>query len=309
MQINDKFKPPALFGIGGGGCNLVRCIAGFPNNGFELFAVNTDRKNLLKSPTPNRILLGESICKGMSCGGLPVIGREAALESERVLRQALKGQKMVVVVAGLGGGCGCGAAPEVVRMAQQEGVPDVFAVAATPFPFEGPVRLGNAKDGLVHLRLETGLIFEVAGYQSRRIKRDFFQEFRRVDLKLWGVVSALRDLFATEHAVDLNRAGLKRVLASRRGVRLGYGEAVGSVRVRPAWMKAVRPLVEGIPMGAARELWLHLTARRGGTLSEMNEAVVLAKAVRPEGAELHVSCAKDPNAGECLRMTVLATGA
>jgi len=302
----EKQIQTALVGVGGGACAFIARLSARPHHGYDLIAIDTAQKPLNKNPASQRLLIGESICKRLGCGGLPIMGREAALESEPILRRALRRYHMVVVGAGMSGGCGGGALPEIVRMAKDEGVERVFAVAAMPFRFEGPVRRDQARSAVVTTRLVTDHILEVSGWESRREKRDTRREYHRFDLRLAGVVCALRDLFVVPPVVELDAAAALNALGQSPAIRLGFGEAEGPNRLRKAWVRAMGSLVDGITMGKAREMQVHLVGKRGVFMAEFNEAVHLVRTVVPYGAKIQLSCGKDPSAGERLRMTVVA---
>lgn len=114
-------------------------------------AVNTDVQDLRRSLAPTKLQLGSQIVRGLGCGGDPEVGRDGALADRAALEAALAGADLVVVVAGLGGGTGSGAAPVVCTVAADLGV-KVLAVVTLPFPFEGRRRRRVAEETMVALR-------------------------------------------------------------------------------------------------------------------------------------------------------------
>ena len=78
-------------------------------------------------------------------------GLLAQTTDEEKIKEALDGADMIFIAAGMGGGTGTGAAPVIAELARELGILTV-AVVSLPFDFEGPVRMRNAKNGLITLK-------------------------------------------------------------------------------------------------------------------------------------------------------------
>ena len=94
----------------------------------------------------DKIQLGY-LLKGMGTGGDPSLGKQAALEAVDEIRAAVREKGIIFLCVGLGGGTGSGAAPEVCRIAREEGV-FLVVFATMPFSFEGARRAEQARDAL-----------------------------------------------------------------------------------------------------------------------------------------------------------------
>ena len=125
-----------VIGIGGGGGNAVNTMVENNLRGIEFIAANTDAQALEISKAPVRIQLGEHITEGLGAGANPQVGRDAALENEESIRQALADSHMVFITAGFGGGTGSGAAPVIAEISKDLGALTV-AVVTRPFCFLG----------------------------------------------------------------------------------------------------------------------------------------------------------------------------
>lgn len=136
-----------VIGVGGAGANVLDRMALEGSDDAELLTLNTDVRALTTSVSSNKIQLGTTLLKGMGTGGDPSLGKQAALEAVDEIREAVRGNHMVFLCVGLGGGTGSGAAPEVCRIAKEEGV-FLVVFATMPFSFEGERRRGQAIDAL-----------------------------------------------------------------------------------------------------------------------------------------------------------------
>ena len=79
----------------------------------------------------------------------PVIGAQAAEEAAEAI--ATLCTEPVLLVAGLGGGTGTGAAPVVARIAKEHGC-EATAVVTRPFQFEGRRRIQQARRGMTAMK-------------------------------------------------------------------------------------------------------------------------------------------------------------
>ncbi|MBM3496542.1 MAG: cell division protein FtsZ, partial [Armatimonadetes bacterium] len=146
-------------GVGGGGTNAVNRMIEAGVNGVEFIAMNTDRQALELSLSPQKVVLGQDLTRGLGAGGDPERGRAAAEETRTEIKRCLQGADMVFITAGMGGGTGTGGAPIVAEVARDLDALTV-AVVTRPFSFEGPRRAIQADRGIDELkaRVDTVII-------------------------------------------------------------------------------------------------------------------------------------------------------
>src|SRR5882724_6742109 len=114
--------------------------------GLPFAAINTDWRELETCAANIKLPIGEF---GHGAGANPMIGAQAAEEAAEAI--ATLCTEPVLLVAGLGGGTGTGAAPVVARIAKEQGC-DVTTVLTWPFPFEGRRRIQSARRGMTALK-------------------------------------------------------------------------------------------------------------------------------------------------------------
>ena len=145
--LTDRDVGIKLIGVGGGGSNAVDRLKMENLDRLQLAVVNTDFKALNTSPVQDKILIGTTVTRGLSAGGDPVLGYEAADADREKITDIVRGTDLVFIVAGLGGGTGSGAAPVVAEVAMEAGAL-VIAFVTLPFSFEGGRRRKQAEDAL-----------------------------------------------------------------------------------------------------------------------------------------------------------------
>ena len=149
----EKSAKIKVIGVGGAGGNAVNNMIASNLQGVKFIAANTDSQALEISRAPVKIQMGQKLTEGLGAGANPQIGRDAGLESEEALREALSDSHMVFITAGFGGGTGTGAAPVIAEICKDMGALTV-AVVTKPFAFEGKKRTKLADEGLENLKKE-----------------------------------------------------------------------------------------------------------------------------------------------------------
>lgn len=136
-----------IMGVGGTGCSIAGHVQSMID--CRVVAVNTNKKSLDLSSIKERLLIGPRECSGYSAH-VPTRGKRAAEESREELKSLLCDSRLLVLIAGLGGGTATGAAPVIVKLAQEQGM-NVLVMVTLPFSVES-TRRDAALAGLKELR-------------------------------------------------------------------------------------------------------------------------------------------------------------
>lgn len=301
-----------VIGVGGAGSNVVDRLAMESMDGAGLLSVHTDVRALANAVTSNRVQLGKKLTHGLGAGGDPEIGRLAALEAEEEIRAAVNHYKMVFVCAGLGGGTGSGAAPEVVRMAREAGA-FVVAFITMPFSFEGPRRLKQANEALEEMRREANALitFDNDRMGELIVQSDGIQKaFEECDKLIAG---SIRGVAALVTRPGLIKIGLDDLLTALRNsdsrCLFGSGRATGENRAKEALRLAINSplLAKGKMFSSASNILVHITGGEDLRLHEIEGLMrELGKSV-PEDAQLLFGAAIDPAMKKELCVTLFSS--
>ena len=140
-----------VLGIGGAGCNAAAHLAAAGFTAVDYVAINTDVAALGECSLATKHQMGAALTRGLGAGSDPDVGRAAAEADAEALRELCSGAQVVLILAGLGGGVGTGAAPILAQLAKESGAL-VLAAVTLPFEFEGKRRQQQAQLGLERLR-------------------------------------------------------------------------------------------------------------------------------------------------------------
>ncbi len=139
-----------VVGCGGAGNNVVQRIFSDCRDRVETVAINTDERKLDEIEADKKILIGKDITQGEGACGFPEVGEYCADRARSVFKDVLAGSDIVIIVAGMGGGTGTGAAPIVAEVSKELDAV-TFAIAINPFSYETE-RVRKASEGVKRLR-------------------------------------------------------------------------------------------------------------------------------------------------------------
>jgi len=204
-----------LVGLGGAGCSIVARLA--PSLPAQVRAVllDADLNALQNSAVAETLQLGRSLTRGMGTGGESALGLAAIESEEPALRRLFTGVPIVVLVTGLGGGLGSGAAPALATIATEAGS-TVLAFATIPFSHEGERRKRLASDALEKLSAKAhGLVVVQNDLLSLQVSADasLAEAFAAADDWVAGALRALASIFEAGALVPVDPAALRSILA------------------------------------------------------------------------------------------------
>lgn len=312
MEIeNDGHAKIKVIGCGGGGGNAINNMIQSALTGVRFIAANTDVQDINKSLAEYKIQLGDQLTKGLGAGANPDIGKNAALESIEQIRELVCDCDMVFVTAGMGGGTGTGAAPVIAQIAKEAGALTV-AVVTKPFYFEGKRRLLQAEKGIEELKSVVDSIITIPNDRLLQLaakKAAFSEMLKKADEVLYYGVKGIADLITVHGLINLDFADVKAVMSSSGLALMGTGIARGENRAREAAMKAITsPLLEDVSIEGAKGVLINITCSPDMTIDEVSEAANIIYEEAHEDAQIFFGTVFDPDAGDEMRITVIATG-
>jgi len=307
----EKSAKIKVIGVGGAGGNAINNMIASNLQGVKFIAANSDAQALEISKAPIRIQLGQTITEGLGAGANPQVGRDAALENEEEIRQALADSHMVFITAGFGGGTGSGAAPVIAEISKDLGALTV-AVVTRPFSFEGKKRAKVAEEGIELLKKVVDTAITIPNDRLRGLaskKATLMEMFVRADEILLHSVKGITDLIMMPGVVNLDFADVRTTMSKAGMALMGIGIASGENRAVEAAEKAIsHPLLEDIPIKGAKGVLMNITATSDMEFEEVAEASEFIHQEVGDDAEIFWGTSVDDSLGDEMRVTVIATG-
>lgn len=300
-----------VFGCGGGGGNAVRHMLQSHIEGVEFICANTDAQALRGVEATTQLQLGNGITRGLGAGANPEVGRQAAMEDRERIAEVLRGADMVFITAGMGGGTGTGAAPVVAEIAKELGILTV-AVVTKPFPFEGRRRMKVANEGLELLREHVDSLITIPNEKLLTVlgkNVTLLEAFSEANNVLQNAVQGVADLIVRPGTINLDFADVRTVMSEMGMAMMGSGIASGEDRaVRAAEMAIRSPLLEDVDLHGAKGILVNISAGVDLGLDEFTQVGDTIEEFASEDATVVVGTVIDPELGDEIRVTVVATG-
>lgn len=311
-NLEENNRHIAIIGLGGAGANILSCFAGQTNAGIKLCTLSLDERIGRASAAGTFIQLGAASNHGFGSGGDPAIGAQAARESEAAIVEHLKGHDLLVLITGLGGGTGSGAAPIIARLARELGL-FLVVVATMPFTFEGRRRRQQAETALRDLEISANVLlcFE-NDHMSNLIapNKGVHDAFGEADQLLAKATAAVPMLAASPGLINLGLDELTQALRGKNSRCIfGSGSARGSERALRAAERALEsPLLShNNALNYTETAIVHIAGNETLTLEEIRTAMDAIHAKLRPGANILFGAAVKPRLNDELRITILSS--
>jgi cell division protein FtsZ len=301
-----------VIGVGGGGSNAVNHMYKQGIKDVEFVVCNTDNQALNASPVPIKLQIGANLTEGLGCGANPEVGKNAALESKDQIREMLAGTKMVFITAGMGGGTGTGAAPVIAKIAKDMDILTVGIVTA-PFSFEGKKKGSQAEFGIEGLRQNCDTVLVILNDKLREIfgNLSIGQAFAQADNILTTAAKSIAEIITLAGYVNVDFQDVRTVMHDAGAAVMGSAETRGDNRARKAAEGALAsPLLDSRDIMGAKKILLSIISGVEAELQmdELTEITEYIQSQAGDEGEMIFGHGVDPDLGDRIRVTVIATG-
>jgi cell division protein FtsZ len=272
-EVYDVFLPKmAVVGVGGGGNNTVNRISNLNIKDVELFAFNTDKKQLaMLNHNIHRIVLGEAITYGLGAGGFPEIGEKAANLTKDKISGLLDGIDLLFLTAGMGGGTGTGASPVIAEIAKEKGTV-IIGIVTIPFALER-VRFEVAKKGITKLRrhVDTLIVIDnqrlVTLYPNLGLEKAFMLADEITSKAVRGISQAITQ----PSMINLDFADIKTIMSSGGLSMISVGIGEGTDKIEEVVESTLKNKLLDVDYTTATGALFHITGGADMTLGDANK--------------------------------------
>ncbi|MGL5360531.1 MAG: cell division protein FtsZ, partial [Shewanella sp.] len=276
-----------VLGVGGCGCNTINQLSqvNLPPS-VELVSVNTDAQAMAATSSHARIQIGPQTTRGLGAGAKPDVGCAAAIESAQELSQQMQHADIVFLTAGLGGGTGTGALPQVARLARDLAKP-VIAIVTMPFSFEGQHRAANAEAGLQELLGSANAVIVLPNDKLAEVlgaKVTLLNAFKESNKILQDVLLGLANTISQVGLINIDLNDFISVISRQGRAAMGVSHLNGEGDLVATVKRAMQhPLLDNIELNRAQAAIVSVVAKDTLELSQYNQI----------GATVHEQLPKD----------------
>ena len=300
-----------VIGIGGGGSNAVNSMVDSGIEGVRFIIANTDAQALKLSSVEHKIQIGTKITKGLGAGSNPEIGRRAALEDLETIVAHIKGSDILFLTAGMGGGTGSGAITVVAEAAKELGILTV-AIVTKPFLFEGKKRAQQAHESIESLREVIDTLIVIPNQKLIELadpKISILDAFAMANNVLRQAIKGVADIIVRPGHMNVDFADVRSIMKGMGMAIMGTGCSKGKDRAQEAAEQAINSsLVEDICIEGAKGVLINITGNGDLGLHEISQAAHIIYEKAASDANIILGSVIDPNMGDEVMVTIIATG-
>ena len=310
-NLSEQKAKIVVVGVGGGGGNALNRMISDGMNSVEFIAINTDAQDLENNNSQKKLQIGKELTKGLGAGANSEIGKEAVKENKEVILKELGQADMIFITAGMGGGTGTGAAPEIAKLSKEIGALTV-GIVTKPFAFEGPIRKKRALEGIKEMKKNCDTLLIIPNETLLEIASDdttVNQSFQLADTVLNEATKGISDLINKPGLINLDFADVSTIMRNMGDAIMGSGSAIGEEKAILAAQQAINsPLLQNASIKGAKGLLVNVSGPKNMKMKELDEASNIIYQESGEDANVILGCVIDDNLNDEIKITVIATG-
>ncbi len=312
FAINRAVVTIKIFGIGGGGGNVLKRLAEGGLTDTELVAVNTDVSALngLNVADIKTVQIGDRITKGKGTGGDIALGEQAAREDSEKIRMLMSGADMIFITTTMGGGTGTGAAPIVAKIAKEQGILTV-GVVTVPFKFEGIRKLKRANEGVVKMQSYMDALVVIKNDNLMKLPENkslsIVDAFHSADDVLRQAIKCIAELVLTIGFINVDFADVTTIFQQSESSDALLGIGRSNISAVKAVQQAIEsPLIDRSLQGA-RGMILNITGDESLSLYDVNEAADFIYSQTAADVNIIFGAVVDKSMNGVVQATIIAT--
>ena len=234
-----------VIGVGGCGCKAVDYMIENGVQGVKFVSIDTDAEALSHTKAPTHLQIGTGITQGLSTAAILDVGRAEVEKDYARITEMLNGSNLVIIVAGIGGNTGTGAAPVVAQIAKYMGIP-IVAVVTKPLSLDEN-RMHFAEIGIVELTEQVGSLIVVPNEKLIDVPTDdttLKNAFHISYSVMLDAVAGIAEAINVPGLVGVDFADIRTMICESGMAMVGAASATGPNRAKIATERALSTLLK-----------------------------------------------------------------
>ena len=293
-----------IAGVGSLGCSWAKGAWKRSDGGADVLLIDADDSSFEDCSDARILRLGTAVDK-FGCAALPPLAEQRMRSSSTIVRKILEPVELVLLLTGMGGGTGTGAAHEFARQARQSGA-IVIAVAALPFDMQ-ETRRKIADDGIERLQkvahVTVRLSLERLVRQAREKGRSWQMGAEWVEDLVDGLVRTLLRM----GLINLDLMDLRAIVEQEGNATLlvGVGDPNDPKGILHSAMMA--PLA-ALDVGGAKGCLIQIEGGLGMTLNQVDSVAQLFTEALDRDAQVILGARVSEDLANTMRVVTLLSG-
>jgi cell division protein FtsZ len=293
-----------IAGVGGIGCSWAKGAHARCEDFADICLVDADDASFENNASAHLLRLGHAL-DSVGCAALPPLAEQRMRGLSALARTVLEPVELVLLLVGLGGGTGTGAAHEFARQARQSGA-IVVAVAALPFDVQ-ETRASIAEEGLKRLErnahVTVRLSLERLARQARERGTAWQMGAEWVEDLIEGLVRTLMRM----GLINLDLTDLRAIVEKDGEATLlvGIGKPDDPEGILESAMMA--PLAE-LDVGGAQGCLIQVEGGVGMTIGQLDEVANMFTEALDPNAQVILGARVSEDLEDTIRVVTLLSG-
>ena len=293
-----------IAGVGGIGCAWAHQAHQRVQQHAHLALVDADDASFHTGENIHALRLGHAL-DSVGCAALPPLAEQRMRGLNNLTNQLLADTELVVLLTGLGGGVGTGAAQEFARQARQRGA-IVLAVAALPFDSQ-PTRLELAMEGLQRLERNAHVTVRLSLERLARQARERGQRWQMGAEWICDLVDGLVRTLMSMGLINLDLMDLRAIVdqVGEATMLVGVGRPDDPKGILESALKA--PLA-AMDVGGAQGCLIQVEGGYGMTIGQVDAVAALFTSALDDDATVILGARVSEDLEDTIRVVTLLSG-
>jgi cell division protein FtsZ len=293
-----------IAGVGGIGCAWAHRAHQRCQQSAHLALIDADEASFQVGENIHHLRLGHAL-DSVGCAALPPLAEQRMRGLNTLTNQLLKDTELVILLTGLGGGVGTGAAQEFARQARQSGA-IVLAIAALPFPTQ-TTRHAIADEGFERLDRTAHVTVKLSLERLARQAREKGQLWQMGAEWVEDLVEGLVRTLMRMGLINLDLMDLRAIVNQTGGATMlvGIGRPDDPKGILESALKA--PLAE-MDVSGAKGCLIQVEGGLGMTIGQVTAVADLFTSAVDEDAQLIFGARVSEDLEDTIRVVTLLSG-
>ena len=293
-----------IAGVGGLGCAWAKRAYEKCGRGADVVLIDADDSSLTGCESAHVLRLGHTL-DSVGCAALPPLAEQRMRGLAPLARTILEDVELVVLLVGLGGGSGTGAAHEFARQARQSGAV-VLSVAALPFEIQ-ETRAKIAAEGLERLQSNAHITVQLSLERLARQAREKGTAWQMGAEWIEDLVDGLVRTLLRMGLINLDLMDLRAIVYTEGGATMlvGVGRADEPEEILKSAMMA--PLAE-LDVSGAKGCLIQIEGGQGMTIGQVETVASMFTAALDVDAQVILGARVSDDLHDSIRVVTLLSG-
>jgi cell division protein FtsZ len=293
-----------IAGVGGIGCAWAHQAFQRCQGAAHLALIDADETSFQAGESIHNLRLGHAL-DSVGCAALPPLAEQRMRGLSTLTTQLLGDTELVILLTGLGGGVGTGAAQEFARQARQSGA-IVLAVAGLPFEAQ-PTRLELAMEGLTRLESTAHVTVRLSLERLARQARERGQLWQMGAEWIEDLVDGLVRTLMRMGLINLDLMDLRAIVnqTGEATMLVGIGRPDDPRGILESALKA--PLAE-MDVSGAKGCLIQVEGGLGMTIGQVTAVADLFTSAVDDDAQLIFGARVSEDLEDTIRVVTLLSG-